>query len=1111
MDTSSRGQPSERGSSLTLIVFKNLARRPFNIYPQGLSSVTSNRPSLTGEQLRDYPIHPNDSITYIWQVTTYDSPTSSDPRCLTRFYASFLDLQKDLSSGLIGPLLICSKQTLDRGGNQIVTDKEHVLFFCIFDEALSWYHEENSQKSSTSSPGNQSAIVKPPGRSLIYTINGIVDSLQLSICQNEVSVWHVLNLGLGTKLLSIYFGGNTFMVDSSYQETLTLIPMNGKTVVMVMEKSGQWLVAPDSPLADLGMQATLRVSHCENHLDEYYEYEDSKDITHDPALYQFPFITSFKMPPSGSSSGPHFRPPSGSSSGPPSGSSSGPPSGSSSGPSFGPSSGASTGPPSKSSSGPPFRPPSGSSSGPWSNFKKSKTPDDLDNAILNDEPLDSPIVGSAEDQNGAVKGEPGKRSSRQQRDTTGRTGPAGKRLEGGSELKNSLEEDDVDFYDDEYQGNDMEYVDMYGEQGPRSLEGQLQTYFIAAEEVIWDYGGGRSPYFIKDGRHVPHGFPSYKKVVFREYLDSSFTEPAIRGERDAHLGLLGPCIQAEVNDEILIQFKNMASRPFSFYSNVLAVQWKEEDSVPPQHTRTYIGKVSSQFGPSGSEECRTWFYTSNGHMYKDFHSGLLGPLLVCRPNVLKRSTVHQISMEDFSLVFMETDETKSWYFRENWQRHCPSACAFQGSVLSSCPPACIVPSASEDLQHDHIFHAINGYVGNSLPGLVLPVDRKIRWHLLNIGRADVLPVQFHGNILKQGSQKDHPCSVVNLYPGVGVTLEMTAQTSGLWLIEPEGVYNNYNMTALYLVYNPRCHQPLGLSSGKIKDSQITASGHYGSWVPYLARLGNSGTINAWSAESENSWIQVDLLAPMLIHAIQTQGARQRLDSLYISQYIVFYSLNGETWSQYQGNTSSNQMVFFGNVDASSIQENRFNPPIVARFVKVRPVHTGTRAGLRMELFGCDLTSCSMSLGMQSGAIMPYQLSASSSLRSVFASWVPSLARLNQQGRINAWRPQVNRPGEWFQVDLGRIMKVTGLMTQGARSFTSMYITEFSLSLSEDGVTWRAVQSANGHRQIFNGNKEYNTPMWVTLEAPVIARYLKLHPEKWKGSIMLRMEVLGCSV
>ncbi|XP_075040785.1 coagulation factor VIII isoform X2 [Mixophyes fleayi] len=1045
------------------IVFKNMARHPYNMYPQGLSSVTSNRPSLTGEMLKDYPINPNESITYIWPVTKYDSPASSDPRCLTRFYASFHHPQRDLASGLIGPLLICSKQTLDKGGNQIVTDKEHILFFSEFDETLSWYYEENIKRFQKSSSGNWTISVKPPKQSLMHTINGVVDSLHLSICQNEVSVWHVLNLGLNTELLSIYFGGNTFMVDSSYQETLTLFLENGKTVIMVMEKTGQWYVAPKSSLAELGMRAVLSVSHCENIQDEYYDYDhdNSNEFGHDPSFFEHSLSTSHKMHPVE----------------------------------------------------------------PRSILNRKKILDYSENTILSDDPLTaftnlSKSVGAIEktteikqitkiDKEKLIN-----ETNKQHRDEMVQISLSHKPLLNKSTI-NKTAQDHMDYYDD-YNNGDFEYIDLYEDQpdkDPRSPERHLRTYFIAAVEVRWDYGAGKSPYLErKKTHHVYHGFQWYKKVVFREYLDSSFTEPAVRGERDAHLGLLGPCIRAEVNDEIIIQFKNMASRPFSFYSNVLSAQ-KKEESVPPQQTRTYTGRVSSQFGPTESEEeCRTWFYTSNGHLNKDFHSGLIGPLLVCRPKVLKRSNVNQFSMQDFSLVFMEINETESWYFKENWQQHCPFTCTFQRNSITSCPAACSIQTPSKDLQPNHIFQVINGHISDTLPGLVLAVKQKIRWHLLSIGRKHVLTVQFHGNIVTQRSHKDHPVNIVNLYPGVGVTLEMVSHLTGLWHIESEGVYYNYGMRALYLVYDPWCHQPLGLSSGKIKDSQISASGHYGSWMPSLARLKKSGSINAWRVVNENSWIQVDLLTPMLVHAIQTQGARHRLLSLYISQFIVFYSLNGEKWSQYQGNTSNNQMVFFGNVDSSGIRENRFDPPIIARFLRLQPIYTGARAGLRMELFGCDLTSCSMSLGLQSGAIPRHHLSASSFLHSVFSSWNPNLARLNQQGRINAWRPQVDRPGEWFQIDFGHEMKVTGLMIQGAySSFTSMFITHFFLSFSNDGDNWKIVQGINGQRQMFQANQDSDTPLWVTIETPIIARFLKLHPEKWRSGIALRMEVLGCNI
>ncbi|KAM9324201.1 coagulation factor VIII-like [Gastrophryne carolinensis] len=1020
------------------IVFKNLARYPFNMYPQGLSSVQSIHPSLTGDQLKEYPVYQNDTITYIWPLTSHDSPASSDPRCLTRFYASFLNLQKDLASGLIGPLLICSKQTLDQEGNQFVTDKEHMIFFSVFDETLSWYHEENIKKENSTNAQNRNDW------SPKYTINGIINFLQISICQNEATVWHLLNVGLETELLPVYFGGNTFLVDSSYQEMLTLFPMNGKTINLLMEKTGKWPVMAKNHLADIGMKATLSVLHCENNHDEYIDYDDPKDFDHNASFYYNFFSPSYKTPPTE----------------------------------------------------------------PAMNLNNNQNLNYLNNIIKDG----GHVMAAARNVNPASYNEINKSPKTEKRDipntirdNTEKSSSTGKKLQ-NDDFRKITESNVIDFYDDEYSNSYDEYVDLYDDQwskDPRSPEGQVRTYFIAVEEVIWDYGAGKSAYSLKDIHYDPRAFQSYKKAVFREYLDSSFKEPALRGERDVHLGLLGPCIRAEVNDEIIIQFKNMASRPFSFYSNVLSAQWNEEDTVPPQNTRTYSGKVSLQFGPTGSEEdCRIWFYTSNSHSYKDFHSGLIGPLLVCRPKVLKKSIVHQILMEDFSLIFMKIDETKSWYFQENWQQNCPSVGSHNGA---SYPPGCRSLTPLDDV---HIFHAINGYVDNSLPGLILQLERKIRWHLLSIGRADIVPIQFHGNIL---SQKSRPLSIVNLYPGVGITLEMTAHMTGLWLIEPEGVSNNHKMTALYIVYDPKCHQPLGISSGKIKDSQITASGHYGSWVPYLARLGNSGAINAWSVKDLNSWIQVDFLEPLLVLSVQTQGAHQRFVSLYISQYIVFYSLNGEKWSQYQGNSSNNHMVFFGNVDSSSIHENHFNPPIIARFIRLQAIHMGVRGGLRMEFFGCDLTSCFMPLGMQSGVISPYQLSASSSLHSIFASWVPDLARLYKQGRVNAWRPQTDSPGQWFQVDLGLDRKVTGLMIQGARSFTSMYITHFSLSFSSDSSRWKIIQSAQGQPQIFHASKDSDNPVFVTFKTPFTARFLKLHPEKWKGGIALRMEVLGCSL
>lgn len=53
------------------------------------------------------------------------------------------------------------------------------------------------------------------------------------------------------------------------------------------------------------------------------------------------------------------------------------------------------------------------------------------------------------------------------------------------------------------------------------------------------------------GRDVPQ----FKKVVFQEFTDGSFTQPLYRGELNEHLGLLGPYIRAEVEDNIMVSLE----------------------------------------------------------------------------------------------------------------------------------------------------------------------------------------------------------------------------------------------------------------------------------------------------------------------------------------------------------------------------------------------------------------------------------------------------------------------------------------------------------------------------------------------------------------------------
>ncbi len=48
----------------------------------------------------------------------------------------------------------------------------------------------------------------------------------------------------------------------------------------------------------------------------------------------------------------------------------------------------------------------------------------------------------------------------------------------------------------------------------------------------------------------------YKKAIYREYTDSSFSKLKERAPDDKYLGLLGPVLRGEVGDTIEVIFKN---------------------------------------------------------------------------------------------------------------------------------------------------------------------------------------------------------------------------------------------------------------------------------------------------------------------------------------------------------------------------------------------------------------------------------------------------------------------------------------------------------------------------------------------------------------------------
>ncbi|XP_016057825.1 PREDICTED: coagulation factor V [Miniopterus natalensis] len=684
---------------------------------------------------------------------------------------------------------------------------------------------------------------------------------------------------------------------------------------------------------------------------------------------------------------------------------------------------------------------------------------------------------------------------------------------------------DLMFYDNPYQTdvwtdtNSSRNPDYIASSYLRSSNGNRKHYYIAAEEISWDYSKYAQRFGHKMGNEDPDDAPEhtvYKKVVFRKYRDSTFTTRDPRGEHEEHLGILGPVIRAEVDDVIQVRFKNSASRPYSLHVHGLSYEkssegktyeddspeWFQEDNaVQPNSSYTYVWHATKRSGPENpGSACRAWAYYSSVNAERDIHSGLIGPLLICRKGTLHKESSMPVDMREFVFLFMVFDEKKSWYYdkkpQSSW-RH-----------------------VSTEVKHSHEFHAINGMIYN-LPGLRMYEQEWVRLHLLNLGGSrDIHVVHFHGQTLLENGTQQHQLGVWPLLPGSFKTLEMKASKPGWWLLDTEvGENQRAGMQTPFLIIDRECKMPLGLSTGIIADTQIKASEFLNYWEPKLARLNNGGSYNAWMTEKTSDfdskpWIQVDMQREVLFTGIQSQGAKHYLKSYYTTEFRVAYSSDQTNWQIFKGNSTRNVMYFDGNSDTSTVKENQFDPPIVARYIRIYPTGFYQKPALRLELQGCEINGCSTPLGMESGKIENTQITASSFKKSWWGdSWKPFLARLNAQGRVNAWQAEANNNKQWLQIDLLKIKKITAIVTQGCKSLSSeMYVKSYSIHYSDQGVEWKPYrQKSSMVDKIFEGNSNIKGHVKNFFNPPIISRFIRIIPKTWNQSIALRMELYGCDI
>ena len=148
------------------------------------------------------------------------------------------------------------------------------------------------------------------------------------------------------------------------------------------------------------------------------------------------------------------------------------------------------------------------------------------------------------------------------------------------------------------------------------------------------------------------------------------------------------------------------------------------------------------------------------------------------------------------------------------------------------------------------------------------------------------------------------------------------------------------------------------------------------------------------------------------------------------------------------------------------------------------------------------------LGMESGKILDSAIKASSVYSSGF---VPHHGRLNLNRGLCGWAPAyAKKDTSWIRVDLGDTTSVTGVATQGrCNSYNNHWATSYTVSYSSDDRHWEFLKESD-RTKVFTGNTDRTTVVTHIFKNPIIARYIKIAPQSYASSPVLRMELYtGC--
>ncbi len=345
---------------------------------------------------------------------------------------------------------------------------------------------------------------------------------------------------------------------------------------------------------------------------------------------------------------------------------------------------------------------------------------------------------------------------------------------------------------------------------PLPSDAETRVYYIAAEEVVWDYAPSDSnvfmgiPFDANDSVYTvnlpanptPRIGRKNKKARYIAYTDSTFTTAKSISPEWEHLGILGPVIRANVGDSVLVYFKNKTSVNASIHVHGLLYDAHSEgspynngangdgSSIAPGGKYRYQYYAREGSGPASAQASSVvWLYHSHVNMDEsDLYSGLVGAIIVTKKGMGDANAKPTDVDREFITLFFIWNENNSLYLSQNTNTYCPG----------------FANPSPDDFEESNKKHCINGMLMGNLPGLTMNKGERVRWYVMGLGNeVDLHTPHRHGNTVTISGQNT---DVIEILPAAMVVADMKPDNAGTWAYHCHVTDHMVaGMTALYKV------------------------------------------------------------------------------------------------------------------------------------------------------------------------------------------------------------------------------------------------------------------------------------------------------------------------